>query len=354
MAQPLLDITGLELILSGADHQPLPVLQDINLQLAPGECLGIAGESGSGKSILAMALLGLLPKESVKHLGGKVIFDGIPLLELPEHRLRSLRGSRMAMVFQEPMTAMNPLMTLYDQIAEVVEAHEHSLSGKDVRKKVEHALQTAGFSEPEKYWDSYPHQLSGGMKQRAMLGMALVMDPDLVIADEPTTALDAALQIQLLAELRALVKNQGRALIFISHDLGVIRSIADRLVILYAGQIMESGCVADVLERSAHPYTSALVAAMPRLVTEKKLPKAIPGHLPSPDRKSAACVFFDRCRFVQDDCRATRPALSPWGGERMVRCFHPLGAPLKSLSVKELSGNHPLPGEPSGGSGRVP
>lgn len=321
----ILNITDYSLTLRGSDGRPLPVLQSVNLEIGRGHCVGIAGESGSGKSVLALSMMGLLPQSSVVARSGAIRFDDLDLLSLDEEAFRGIRGRRMAMVFQEPMTAMNPLMTLFDQVGETVQAHLPGASREDVRERVIRSLQRAGFADPARFISSFPHQLSGGMRQRAMLAMALVMEPELVIADEPTTALDAALQIQLLGELRRQVRAGGSSMMFISHDLGVIRAVSDELVVMYAGVVVESGPTQDVMARPAHPYTSALIEALPRLIIEKRLPRPIAGHLPAPDRKPAGCVFSDRCPKVQESCRLTLPGVAGLGTGRQVRCLFPDG-----------------------------
>jgi len=322
--QPLLAISDYSLTLRGSDGRPLPVLQSVKLEIERGKCVGIAGESGSGKSVLALSVMGLLPPASVESRSGAIRFAELDLLKLDEDAFRAIRGSRMAMVFQEPMTAMNPLMTLFDQVSETISAHLPDATQADIKARVIRTLQRAGFADPERFVSSFPHQLSGGMRQRAMLAMALVMEPELVIADEPTTALDAALQIQLLGELRKQVRAGGNSLMFISHDLGVIRAVSDQLVVMYAGVVVESGPTGEVMAHPAHPYTAALIDALPRLIIERRLPNPIPGHLPAPDRKPAGCVFSDRCARVKGDCRKTLPPVIPAGIDREVRCLFPI------------------------------
>ncbi|MBF0501853.1 MAG: ABC transporter ATP-binding protein [Candidatus Riflebacteria bacterium] len=319
----ILEIEDLSLTLRGSDGKRLPVLEDLRLSLSKGECLGIAGESGSGKSILAMTIMGLVPGASILERRGSVKFEGVELLGLSEDGFSKLRGNRMAMVFQEPMTSLNPLLTIGEQVGETIYAHQSDLSAADVEGRVCAAMSRAGFSDPGAYLASFPHQLSGGMRQRAMLAMSLVMEPDIIIADEPTTALDASLQVQLLDQLRHGVKDGGHALIFISHDLGVIRSIADRLAVLYAGFLVEEGPAAAVLEHPAHPYSAALTAALPRLTVEHRLPRSIPGHLPSPDKKPSGCVFSDRCVKAQRVCHETVPMSREVGRNRRARCLFP-------------------------------
>ena len=218
---------------------------------------------------------------------------------------------------------MNPLMTLYDQVAESVYAHEAKVSKEAVDEKVFNALSRAGFPEPKKFYDSYPHQLSGGMRQRAMLAISLVLEPKLILADEPTTALDAELQVQVIYELRKRLEKDC-SIIFISHDLGVIRNVSDKLAVMYAGNLIEFGSTAAILDNPLHPYTKDLINALPRLVEDKIMPQPIPGTLPAPDKKPVGCVYSDRCRRAQKKCHKIRPELEPIGEGRFVNCFFPL------------------------------
>ncbi|MBU1107576.1 MAG: ABC transporter ATP-binding protein [Candidatus Riflebacteria bacterium] len=320
----MLRIDNFSLQLKGSDGRILPVIEQVSLCVAKGSCLGIAGESGSGKSVLAMSIAGLLPTGSVHARSGVIDFDGCQILSASEAELRQLRGRKVGFIFQEPMTAMNPLMTLYDQIVETVYAHFPATSRADADARVMLALDRAGFNEPQKFLHSYPHQLSGGMRQRAMIAMALVLEPELIIADEPTTAIDAALQVQLLSGLRRQIEKDGRSMIFISHDLGVIRAVSDQLAVLYAGCLVESGDAVNILESPAHPYTADLVSALPRLVKERKLPVSIAGVLPAPDKKPAGCVYSDRCHHAQDICREKRPPLQNLSASWQISCFYPL------------------------------
>lgn len=320
----MLSIENFSLILKGSDDRLLPVLEDVSLKLKHSECLGIAGESGSGKSVLALSLVGLFPKKAVHKSMGKIIFEGVDLLALSEKELQGVRGSRIGFIFQEPMTAMNPLMTLYDQVAEGIQSHESSLSRSEVAARVMNALTIAGFDDPEKFYASYPHQLSGGMRQRAMIAIGLAMEPDIIIADEPTTAIDAGIQVQLLKELRKYMTDSNRSMIFISHDLGVLRAISDDLAVLYAGILVEYGKTDEIMEQPRHPYSRDLVAALPRLVAERILPKPIRGNLPAPDQKPLGCVYSDRCNRRADKCLSSRPGLTEVAEGRFVRCFFPL------------------------------
>ena len=329
----MLKIQDFSLRLRATDGRLLPVLENISLEVPAGRCLGIAGESGSGKSVLAMNIAGLFPEAVVSARSGQIEFAGQTLTGADEATWQKFRGRRIGFIFQEPMTAMNPLMTLYDQISETVYAHEAKAAREQVDEKVRRALLRAGFSDPDRFLHSYPHQLSGGMRQRAMIAMALVMEPDLIIADEPTTAIDAELQVQLLAELRAQIENEGRTMIFISHDLGVIRAVSDHLAVFYCGCLVENGETRQILAAPAHPYTADLVAALPRLIPERKLPVAIPGSLPAPDKKPSGCVYSDRCRFAQEKCRRERPGSALLPDARKVACFYPLKNEADSSSV---------------------
>ena len=316
----MLKIENYSLTLNGSNNQSLPVLENINLEIKKGTCLGIAGESGSGKSVMAMSVVGLIPKSSINTVNGHIFVNGIETTYASEKVLNQVRGKQVGFVFQEPMTAMNPLMTLEEQIGEVVYAHEQFVEKKDCRMRVIDALLRAGFKDPEKFLDSYPHQLSGGMRQRAMIAMALVMNPEFIIADEPTTAIDAELQIQLLSELRKQITERGLSMMFISHDLGVLRTISDEIAVLYCGNLIEKGPSQEILENPKHPYTNDLISALPRLVNERKLPQSINGSLPSPNNKPSGCVYSDRCKQVNDDCYKNRPSLKLVGDNHFAAC----------------------------------
>lgn len=317
----MLKIENYSLVLNGSNNQSLPVLENINLEIKDGTCLGIAGESGSGKSVMAMSVVGLLPKGSIKKTDGHIYFNDIDTVNADEKELNKIRGQKVGFIFQEPMTAMNPLMKLQEQIDEVIYAHEKYVRKEDAKKRVISALLRAGFKEPEKFLDSYPHQLSGGMRQRAMIAMALVMEPQLVIADEPTTAIDAELQIELLGELRRQIVEHGLSMMFISHDLGVLRSISDEIAVLYCGNLLEKGPSNEILSNPKHPYTSDLIAALPRLVQDRILPVPIDGSLPSPDKKPKGCVYSDRCKKASNECFENRPDLKQVGDNHFVACW---------------------------------
>lgn len=314
----MLTTENYSLTLKDSEGRILPVVENVSFNLEKGKCLGIAGESGSGKSVLAMSMFGLIPHSSIAEKNGKVIFNGGDITHNSD--MRGILGKKVGVIFQEPMTAMNPLMTLYQQISETVRAHTPKIDEKEVRNKCFSALKSAGFSEPEKFCDSYPHQLSGGMRQRAMIAMAIVMDPDLIIADEPTTAIDAELQVQIVAELKRKINEKNNAMIFISHDLGVMRVMADDLAIMYCGCLVEKGSAKSVLSMPKHPYTQALVNALPRLVKNRILPVSIPKNMPSPDAKPKGCVFCDRCPKAFEKCVNERPKLIEIDNNHFVAC----------------------------------
>jgi len=322
----LLKVDNYSLSLKGSDGRILPVLENVSFFLPQGKCLGVAGESGSGKSVLALSIAGLLPAGAVYKTAGKIELSEFVVSQACEDELRKIRGSKIGFIFQEPMTAMNPLMTVYEQISETVEAHAPSLKKDEVYARVLKALRRSGFDQPEKFIRSFPHQLSGGMRQRAMIAMALVMEPQLIIADEPTTAIDAGLQVQLLSELRSQIERDNRTMIFISHDLGVIRAVSDYLAIFYCGVLVEFGSASQVLGAPFHPYTSDLAAALPRLVSERLLPVPISGNMPAPDARPVGCVYSDRCRYSQQKCLVERPSAMELEDSRRVACFFPLAA----------------------------
>ncbi|MDD0837813.1 ABC transporter ATP-binding protein [Curvibacter sp. HBC61] len=260
--QPVLDVRGLDIRLPAGGDRALAV-QGASFSLQPGQTLCVVGESGSGKSMIANAIMGLLPRPQVEPVAGQILFDGVDLLSLNEDQLRELRGQRIGMVFQEPMTALNPVMRIGEQIAEVFDAHT-SLSAGEKRQRILAALADVGLPDPELLIDSYPFRLSGGQRQRVMIACALVLEPRLLIADEPTTALDVTTQAQILKLMRELQQRRGTAVLFITHDFGVVSEIADQVVVMQTGVVVESGPAQDVLTRPQHPYTRKLIAAIPQ------------------------------------------------------------------------------------------
>ena len=318
-----LDVRRLTVELPTARGWIRPV-NDVSFAIAEGETLGIVGESGSGKTILSLALMGLAPT-GARRMGHAFLAasasNGQPrdLIAARTEEMRDLRGREVAMIFQEPMTALNPVMRVGAQIGEAIRVHETKLSGKELRGRVLGALERAAVPQPELRARQYPHQLSGGLRQRAMIAMALAASPGLLIADEPTTALDVTVQKQILDLLGALRKEMRLSMLFITHDLGVVAGIADRVAVMYAGRIVEEGPALEVLRHPRHPYTQGLIGAAPRLKHQK--PAAIPGAVPSLDALPPGCAFAPRCSYVRQECSAAVPDLRIVAEAHRARCI---------------------------------
>jgi len=295
------------------------VVQDVSFSINGGECLGVVGESGSGKSVSALATIGLLVKNQ-SIVTGSVKFRGEELIGKPESYMRMIRGGGISMVFQEPLSALNPVTTIGEQIAEVLTAHNRG-GWREANKKAIEYLELVEIAQPAQRAKQYPHQLSGGMRQRAMIAMALAGEPELIIADEPTTALDVTIQAQVLGLLRRATVERGTALMLITHDLGVVAETADRIAVMYAGQIVEEGPAKEVLRAPAGPYALDLIASIPSYERRGKGLSTIQGAIPSPANFPSGCRFHPRCRFAVAACAATAPELTPRGANRAVRCF---------------------------------
>ncbi len=323
----LLDVTDLRVTLQTA-RGPADALRGVSFSLARGDTVGLIGESGCGKSITALALMGLLPDGATT--SGSIRFDGQELTTLPEAQLCRLRGDRIGMVFQEPMTALNPLHTVGRQIAESLRLHK-GLSGAAARAEALRLLERVQLPQAAQRLDAYPHQLSGGQRQRVVIAIALACGPDLLIADEPTTALDVTIQREVLDLIAELVREDGMGLLLISHDLGVMADTVQRMLVMYGGTVVESGPTAEVFRRLAHPYSRGLFAARPRLGLARGTRLAtIPGRVPELPDMPAGCPFADRCPLVVDDCRA-RPAAGAVGDPRARCALHPLGRGMTTL-----------------------
>ena len=297
-------------------------VDEVDLAIASGQTLGLVGESGCGKSVTAHSIIGLIPDPPGKVVGGRILFEGTNLLELPEARMRKIRGNRISMVFQEPMTSLNPVYTVGDQVAEVIKLHQH-LSRSETRNRVIEMLQLVGISEAEKCSACYPHQMSGGMRQRAMIAMALACSPTLMIADEPTTALDVTIQAQILALMNKLKEETGASILFITHDLGVIAEMAQHVAVMYAGKVMEYTDVKTLFAEPKHPYTVGLLQSIPVLgrgQRDRKL-SAISGVVPSLLNLPSGCLFSDRCPDVFADCRTIVPQMYQVGKNHTARCL---------------------------------
>jgi peptide/nickel transport system ATP-binding protein len=294
----------------------------VSFEVERGETMAIVGESGCGKSVTANSILRLVPQPPGK-IAGKIRFEGTDLLKLSERAMRDIRGNHISMVFQEPMTSLNPVLTVGRQIAETLRLHQH-LDRKAVAERAVEMLSLVGIAEPHRRAGEYPHQLSGGMRQRVMIAIALACNPKLLIADEPTTALDVTIQAQILDLMADLKKRVGAAIILITHDLGVVAEIAERVMVMYAGRKVEEAKVTDLFREPLHPYTQGLLAAVPKLGaslagTETRLAE-IPGVVPSLKQRIAGCVFASRCAFAQDICRHVAPALEEKMANHVAAC----------------------------------
>ncbi|WP_048646717.1 dipeptide/oligopeptide/nickel ABC transporter permease/ATP-binding protein [Nitratireductor soli] len=295
----------------------------VDLHLKQGECLGIVGESGSGKSVTAMSLMGLVPTPPGRITGGAAWLEGEDLFAVSDERIRQLRGADVSHVFQDPLSTLHPLFTVGDQLTEAIMAHR-PIKRSDADKRAEELLRLVRITNPTERLKVYPHELSGGMRQRICIAMALANDAKIIIADEPTTALDVTVQAQILSLLDTLRRESNAAILFITHDFGVVSAVCDRVAVMYAGRIVETGRTQDVLENPAHPYTGKLIDCVPVLGQPERRLDAIEGRPPVVDNLPAGCAFADRCPRAQADCRAGEITLSPFGEDRAVRCLHPL------------------------------
>ena len=293
----------------------------VSFTVGSGEIMGLVGESGSGKSVTGFSVLGLVDPPG-RVVGGRVLFQGTDLLTLDAEGLRSLRGNRIAMIFQDPMMTLNPVLRIDTQMIETVRAHDASVTEAEARARARDALGQVGIPSPDERLKAYPHQFSGGMRQRVAIAIALLNKPDLIIADEPTTALDVTIQGQILYEAQKLCRETGTALIWITHDLAVIAGLADKISVMYAGRIVEQGDLDDVLDRPAHPYTRGLLGSVPGHNTRGKRLYQIPGMTPSLLKLPRGCAFKERCPHADGACDAVQEITHPLPG-RALRCAHP-------------------------------
>lgn len=315
---PLVDIRHLS-VDAATERGTAHLLRDVSLAIGRGRILGVVGESGSGKSTLASTLLRLLPP-NISRVAGEVVFDGVDLLSLGTEAMNAYRGRRIAMIFQDPMTALNPLFTIGTHLTDVMRRREPGLDQKLALERAEAMLMTVGVPDARLRLAAYPHQLSGGMRQRVMIAMALLVEPDLLLADEPTTALDATIEAQIVALFDELRKKFSGSIVFISHHLGLVSELCDDLCVMYAGTVVETGPVAEVVANPRHPYTKALLAC--EIDPDEDGPlRSIPGEVPSPTDAGGKCVFASRCAFVMDQCRVALPPLSHVGSSHQAACF---------------------------------
>jgi peptide/nickel transport system ATP-binding protein len=323
---PLLEIENLKVHFRGDRGQTVCAVDGVDLSVARGTTLGLVGESGCGKSVTSLAVMGLLPKDT-SEVTGAIRFDRIELLTLPDHKLRDIRGNRLAMIFQEPMTSLNPSYTIGEQIMEAVIRHR-GLSRVEAREHAVKMLRRVNIPSPERRIDEYPHKLSGGMRQRVMIAMALSCRPELLIADEPTTALDVTIQAQILDLLRELKAETLSAIVLITHDLGVVADVCDEVAVMYAGQIVERGPVDIIFEQPGHPYTVGLLGSIPRLDTRTELLATIEGMVPNMATPPPGCRFAPRCPFASEECTALMPSPVVIGPAHWTRCIK---APIENL-----------------------
>lgn len=302
--------------------QRVKIIEDLCFSIKKGSTLGIVGESGSGKSVTSLAIMGLLPEKEA-HVSGEILLEGKNLLSLSERQMQAVRGKDISMVFQEPMTSLNPLHTCGKQIMESMQLHQADMKKEEAKKRALHYLSLCGIPDPERRFGEYPHQLSGGMRQRVMIAMALSCSPKLLIADEPTTALDVTIQAQILDLLHKLKESGERSILLITHDLGVVAGNCDFVNIMYMGQIVESAPVQGIFEDPWHPYTRGLLKAIPTLEKRTGQLTAIKGSAPDAKEMPAGCRFHPRCPMATEKCRKEVPPLLDMENQRAVRCFYP-------------------------------
>ena len=316
----LLEVRGLRTSFFTDDGE-IPAVDGVDFFIREGEVLGIVGESGCGKSVTSLSIMGLLPKGIGKVVGGEILFKGENLVEASERRMKQIRGNEIAMIFQEPMTSLNPLFTIGNQLVEAIRIHT-KIGKKEARARAAEMLKLVGLPRAAQLLDEYPHQLSGGMRQRVMIAMAMLCRPALLIADEPTTALDVTIQAQILALMKQLNQTFGTAVMMITHDLGVVAELCDRVIVMYAGQIVEEGSVRDIFRNPKHPYTIGLIRSIPDIRGKKERLYSIPGQVPKPGAIRRGCRFADRCEWVVDRCRHEDPLLYETSEQgHRARCF---------------------------------
>ena len=322
--EPLLDVRGLVTEFHSSEGV-FKAVDGVSFSVARGETLGIVGESGCGKSVTSLSVMGLIPRPPGKIPAGEIVFEGRDLLTLSSRQMRDVRGNDISMIFQEPMTSLNPVYTVGQQIMEGILLHE-DISEAEARERAIEMLRLVRIPSPEGRVDDYPHQMSGGMRQRVMIAMALACNPKLLIADEPTTALDVTIQAQILDLMRDLRERTGTAIMLITHDLGVIAELADRVVVMYAGKVVEEARVGDLFTDPQHPYTLGLLGSIPKMDVDEVRLATIEGSVPNPYNMPAGCKFNPRCPFADDKCRQEVPALIEVKPGHKVAC---LKAPLE-------------------------
>ncbi|MCK5391729.1 MAG: ABC transporter ATP-binding protein [Deltaproteobacteria bacterium] len=303
-----------------SEGKGVEVVSGVSINIPKGKIIGVVGESGCGKTVTALSVMRLIPEPPGKIEGGEVIFDGADLLKYADRDMQSIRGNRISMIFQEPISSLNPVFTVGDQIGEALRTHLN-ISRKEEKSRVIELLKLVGIPAPESRMNNYPHEMSGGMSQRVMIAMALACNPEVLIADEPTTALDVTIQAGILNLIDDLRVRLGMAVLLITHDLGIIAEVADEVYVMYAGKIVEQGFTADIFKEPHHPYTVGLLNSIPDLHENKEMLNAIPGVVPSPDNFPKGCRFQDRCPLVIDKCRTDEPPLDEIGNGHKAACW---------------------------------
>ena len=314
----LLSVQDLKVYFIG-NERVARALDGVSYEVGRGETVCLVGESGCGKTVSALTILGIIPQPPGKIMGGKVLFNNQNLLDLTEKKMQEIRGNHIAIVFQEPMTSLNPVFTIEDQIQEAIMVHERLDEG-DIRQRCIQLLKDVGIPSPEERLKDYPHQLSGGQRQRVMIAMALACNPDLVIADEPTTALDVTIQAQILNLFQELQQKRQMSLLYITHDLAVVANIADRIYVMYAGIIVEQGDTPTIFHNPCHPYTQGLLTSLPSRAKRGSTLHSIPGTVPDPAHKPSGCPFHPRCNSAIQTCRIELPRLCDYGEGHLSRC----------------------------------
>lgn len=319
MDKKLMDIKGL-VVHYETDDGVVEAVNDVSLEIEKGEVLGLVGETGAGKTTIALSIMNLLPKPPAHVIQGEILLEGEDLLKKKKRELQKIRGKKISMVFQDPMTALNPVQSVGDQIAEVIRLHDTGLSDSEVEKRASDMLETVGI--PGTRYHDFPHQFSGGMKQRVVIAIALACKPELIIADEPTTALDVTIQAQVLELMKKLQKDFHTAMLLITHDFGVVADICNKCAVIYAGQIIEYGTVEHIFDHPAHPYTIGLFQSLPSLDKDVERLRPIKGSVADPTDLPPYCSFYDRCDDCTEACRQVDPKLLECEEGHWVRCIH--------------------------------
>ncbi|WP_417899833.1 ABC transporter ATP-binding protein [Bacillus haimaensis] len=324
MSEPVIKVKGLQTSFF-IDDGEIPAVDSIDFYINEGEILGIVGESGCGKSVTSLSIMGLVPNPPGKITGGEILFNGENLVNASERRMRQIRGNDIAMIFQEPMTSLNPLFTISSQLTEAIRIH-NKCSKKQAKDRAVEILKLVGLPRAEELINDYPHQLSGGMRQRVMIAMAMACDPKVLIADEPTTALDVTIQAQILKLMKKLNQDLNTAIMLITHDLGVVAEVCERVVVMYAGKIVEEGEVRTIFKDPKHPYTAGLIKSVPDMREKKERLYSIPGNVPKPGSVKTGCRFAERCEYAFERCWTETPELYETDVEgHRVRCFLHVG-----------------------------